>query len=94
MPAGELTRPRNPLRRGLRVKPALRALGLPDRCRWPEASRRLREMIVGARRADDTELAVALSELKAFLKRNLPSECRCGAVIAAGHITCRMHSGT
>lgn len=77
------------LRRTLRVSPVLKALGLPRACRWNEASARLKLFLVEARRVQDIELASRLSEVKAFLKRNLSRECSCGAVIAAGNLNCR-----
>jgi hypothetical protein len=73
-----------------RVGKVLAALGLPRQTRWPVASRRIKALLIQSRNAEDLETCQLLSEAKAFLRRNLPSECQdCGAVIAAQNIKCR-----
>lgn len=73
-----------------RVKPLLKALDLPPRTRWREASSRLRSLLAQARQSGDLESAKELSQAKEFLKRNLPRECNCGAIINAGMLQCRV----
>jgi hypothetical protein len=84
-----LQRPRIPP--NCRAKLLLLALGLPKRALWPEAARRIKSLLVRARRDGDIELSVRLSEAKAFLRANLPSQCGgCGKTISAGGVSCKM----
>lgn len=68
----------------------LRAMGLPRRCRWPQAAKRIKTYLIEARRLEDMDLASELSNVAAFLKRNLPRECAgCGKTIKPQSIKCK-----
>lgn len=75
---------RRPFRPALRRGRILQALGLPRNARWPDASKALKTRLVEARRRGDEEEQRALSLAKAFLRRNLPTECGCGNLVGRG----------
>jgi hypothetical protein len=78
------------LRTCYKVKPTLAALGLKYPCRWPEARARIKTLMIQARRSENAELAIELSQVKQFLRNNLPTVCSCGSLISPGSIKCKI----
>jgi hypothetical protein len=70
------------------LKRVLSSLGLPVNARWPEASRRVVDLIIKARKHENEEEAKLLSMVKEFLKRNCYRTCSCGSVIRSPHRKC------